>query len=305
MDSGFRIGVLTNPVLLHWQEVALRNVAEMDGVSIEHVVVDASVREESSTFRQGVRAIDREGLLSLADLRLFYDVLREEKLKALLYADQKLGWELVGDDRGRRWIQSRPVESVELLSEARIHDCEPIPAGGNWKTLPEHLTETLGGECDVLFLFGFGLLKGPVLDAPEYGVLGTHGSDIREYRGMGSKMAFLSGDRSATVTLQRITERIDGGEIVAVSSKSLSEYPTYSDFYVAIKEIQTEIFATGIRKLRDPSFEPREPDELGTYYSHGKMETDVGFAARFLAKNNWRRFRQRLSPKARPVPSLR
>jgi len=119
---------------------------------------------------------------------------------------------------------------------------------------------------------------------------------------MGSKIAFLDGDGTATGTLQRVTERIDGGNVVEISSRSLPPHPTYTDFYATIKEIQTEIFATGIRKLRDSEFEPWEPDELGAYHSHRRMEEDPGFVVRYLLTNNWRRLRRRLPPFSRPAP---
>lgn len=295
-NPDFRIGVLINPMVLRWQEVALQNVLAVDGVTIEHVVVDASVRDESSTLRQGAEAVNRDDSLSLADLRLFGNVLREEKLKALVYADRKFGWTVFNERQGIEWIQSKPVESVDPLADAQFHECDPVPAGGAWTTLPDDLTRTLGAECDLLLLFGFGLLKGPVLDAPEYGVLSTHGSDIREYRGMGSKIAFLEGAERATVTLQQITEKIDGGNVVEIASQPLPEHPTYADMYEAVKEIQTEIFATGIEKLHLSDFEPWRPDVLGPYHSHRKMEERIDFVARYLLKNNWRRIRQRVPP---------
>jgi hypothetical protein len=146
-DPEFTVGVLATPALLQWQEVALRNALAIEGVTVEHVVVDASVRDDSSTFTRGVRAVNRDRSLSLADLELFYDTLREEKLKALVYADRKLGWELFGDVRGRRWIRSRPVESVDVLSDARFHDANrSLPAGTGRRspgTLPQRWVPTV------------------------------------------------------------------------------------------------------------------------------------------------------------------
>jgi hypothetical protein len=294
MSRNLSVGVLANPIVLRWQERALENVAAVDGASIERVVVDASVRGESSTINRGAAAINRGSRVSLVDLKLFYDVLGEEKLKALIYADRKLGWILFDEREQMRCYESRPIESTDVLSDVRFHECEPVSTGGAWSTLPEDLTAELGDACDVLVRFGFGLLKGPILDAPEHGVLSTHGSDIRQYRGMGPKISFVNGDETVSVTLQRLTEDIDGGSIVEITSRDLPESPTFADIVEAVTELQTEIFATGIRKLQSPGFEPWEPDELGTYHSHSKQQEQLRFVARFLLKNNWRRVRRRV-----------
>lgn len=288
------VGVLANPIVASWQEAALENVAALDGVGVEHVVVDASVRAESSTLKAGADGVNRGRSLSVADLELFFDVYDDVGLKAFLYADRKLGWMLFDETAQMKHLQSTPVEDVEVLSDATFHECDPVPAGGAWNALPADVTETLGDDCDVVFRFGFGLLKGDVLDAPDNGVWSTHGSDIREYRGMGPKITFLGDDDHASVTLQRLTEDIDGGRVVEISSRDLSEKPTMADVLDAVYELQSEVFATGVEKLRDDSFEPRELDELGEYHSHDKQEKDPRFVASLVAKNNLRRLRRTL-----------
>lgn len=289
-----RVAVLANPLLLRSQEEALENVAALDGVTIDHVVVDASQREESSQWRSGAEVVNQGRAVSLADLRLFADVLREEGLKAFVYADSKLGWLLFGETDAMEGLQSRPVEEADVLRDATFHECQPVPDGGAWHTLPDDVTDTMAEECDVAFRFGFGLLRGRILDAPTYGVLSTHGSDITEYRGMGPKIGFMRGDAEAHVTLQQLTDEIDGGRIVHIASRELPDHYSLDDVRRVGRELSTEIYATGIDKLRSPDFEPWEPDELGTYYSHDLQRTDVRFVAKLLAKNNWRRIRKRL-----------
>lgn len=287
-----RVGVLANPMLVRWQEDALRNVADLDGVGIEHVVVDASVREDSSSIKAGADVINRGRSVSLDDLGLFLSVLAEERLKALIYADEKLGWLLFGEGTSLDYLRSRPIEAVDCLSAAAFHECHPVPAGGAWSTLPEETTDLLAAECDVVLRFGFGLLEGRVLDAPEHGVLSTHGSDIRKYRGLGPKASFYNGDSTVGVTLQQLTEEIDGGRIVAVAERELPRYHTLDDAYGAVYAMQSEIYAEGIAKLMRDDFAPWEPESLGRYYGHALQQRRLGFVARLLAKNNWRRLQK-------------
>lgn len=289
------VAVLANPMVLRWQEAALENVASLSGVSIEHVVVDASVREESSQLNAGASVINQGRSVSAADLSLFVDVLRDSGLKSFIYADRKLGWTVFGEGATLTHLQSTDVREVDCLSDAVHHEVEPVSAGGAWNTLPDDVTDTVADDCSAVIRFGFGLLKGRILTEPEYGVLSTHGSDIREYRGMGPKITFMRGDDEVSVTLQRLTEDIDGGQIVDIASRELPPHPTLDELLATVHELQSEIYATGIEKLRRDDFEPWEPDELGTYYSHDNQERRVGFVARLLLKNNWHRVRKRLA----------
>ncbi|WP_323191113.1 formyltransferase family protein [Halostella sp. PRR32] len=288
------VAVLANPMVSRWQEAALENVASLSGVSIERVVVDASVRAESSQLNAGAAVINQGRSVSAADLSLFVDVLRDSGLKSLIYADRKLGWTAFGEDATLHHLQSSDVTAVDCLSDAVHHEVEPVPADGAWNTLPNGVTDTIADDCSVVIRFGFGLLKGRILTDPEHGVLSTHGSDIRQYRGMGPKISFVRGDDEVSVTLQRLTEDIDGGEIVDVSSRELPPHPTLDEVLATVRDLQSESYAAGIEKLRRDDFEPWEPDELGPYYSHDNQERRVGFVARVLLKNNWHRVRKRL-----------
>ena len=292
MTGRMRVGVLANPMLTRFEERALENVAALDGVTIEEVVVDGSVTE-GSALAAGADAVNEGTNVSLRDLRLFVEVVRESGLKAFIHGDEKLGW-LLGETGQMEWLQSTPIGEVPCLDGARMRDCEPVPAGGPWNTLPDDVTADLGDSCDVVIRFGFGLLKGAILDAPEHGVLSVHTSDIREYRGMGHKISFMNDDPSASITLQQLSEEIDGGRIVAVMSHDLPPQPTLDDVWDAVYSLQTEIFAAGIGKLSE-GFEPFQPEELGPYYPHSLQQRNPRFVARLLAKNNWRRLRKRLS----------
>jgi hypothetical protein len=289
------VAVLANPMVLRWQETALERVTSLSGVSVERVVVDASVREESSQLNAGASVINQGRSVSAKDLSLFVDVLRESGLKSFIYADRKLGWTAFGEGATLKHLRSTDVTQVDCLADATHHEVEPVSAGGAWNTLPDDVTDAVAGDCSVVIRFGFGLLRGRILTEPEHGVLSTHGSDIREYRGMGPKISFMQEDDEVSVTLQRLTEDIDGGQIVDIASRELPPHPTLDEVLATVHELQSEIYATGIEKLQRDEFEPWEPDELGTYYSHDNQERRVGFVARLLLKNNWHRVRKRLA----------
>jgi folate-dependent phosphoribosylglycinamide formyltransferase PurN len=285
-----RVGILARPQVVEWQRQALSNVAALDGVTITDVVVDASLRNGDSTMATGSEVINQDAVVSLSDVRLFLDVLREDGLKACLYADEKLGWLLFDERVTRDYLRSVPVETVDSVSDATVHECVPRTDGA-WKLLPDDVADEVGASCDVVVRFGFGLLKGRILETPTHGVISAHASDIRTYRGMGPRLTFLNDDDEVAVTLQQLTEDIDGGRIVHVSTEPLPPHPTLADVYGRVYALQTTIFARGIDRLRDPGFDVTEPDSLGPYHPHRRLERDPRLVGKLLVKNNVRRLR--------------
>jgi len=86
------------------------------------------------------------------------------------------------------------------------------------------------------------------------------------------------------VTLQRLSDGIDDGEIVAIEQQDVSDCHTLWDIYDRLRDVQRRLLTTGIRNLRDPDFEPLRPDSVGQYYSI-TARRNPSFAFHVLAKN--------------------
>lgn len=70
-------------------------------------------------------------------------------------------------------------------------------------------------DLDFILRFGFGIIRGEILNAARYGVWSYHHDDEREIRG--TPPAFWSvfhGHATSGVILQRLTDRLDGGVIL-------------------------------------------------------------------------------------------
>lgn len=77
-------------------------------------------------------------------------------------------------------------------------------------------------DLDVLLRFGFNVLTGPVLQVARHGVWSFHHADNRVNRGAPPGFwEIANGDEVTGVTLQRLTEELDNGEVIARGS-----YPT-------------------------------------------------------------------------------
>ena len=273
-----RVCLLANPYLERWQILALERAIEQTDIEIPLVLVAAPT---DSGVDPEAAASAVNGGLGIDTIRLGASLLARERAWSLVVAERKLA-ELVGDQVHPLEHRKR-VADVDCLEESTIRHVRPIE-DGNWNELPESAVEAATEQCDVVVRFGFGLVRGDILTATEHGVLSFHPADIRRYRGLGPPKAFVDDRSSIGATLQRLSEEIDGGEIVAEDWIDIDDCATLWEVYDRVHELEVELLATGIESLREPGLEPTVPDSLGPYYST-KSRREAGFAVCTLAKN--------------------
>ncbi|ADB59609.1 Methionyl-tRNA formyltransferase-like protein [Haloterrigena turkmenica DSM 5511] len=282
------VGVLAEPSLYEWQVRALERLRREAAVDIEiplvvHNAAGTAVGDESWDGGK-----DR---LSLADVVELVEVFREERAWTAVLAERSLG-RLFGDERPL-WHR-RATESVDALADADHVRCRPRTEDG-WNELPPGIVSRLADRCDVVVRFGFGLLRGDVLTAPEHGVVSFHPANIRRYRGMGPPAIFHDGRDRAGTTLQRLNESIDGGELVAYEETSIADCRTLWDVFDRLAALQIRLLSEGIENLRDPTIESRSISdaELGPFYYRDRRRT-LRFSSRVLLRNLAGRLRRRL-----------
>ncbi|OIB58029.1 formyltransferase family protein [Natrialba sp. SSL1] len=284
MPERTTIGVLADPFLYEWQVRALDRVQTQTDAEISVVVTNAE--KEDCTAESW-----NDSRFEAADVRRFVDVLRQEQAWALVLAERAFARRL-GDDQ-HLWHR-HSIDAIDQLEDAAHLECEPR-RDGSWYEFPDDVVSRLADQCDVLVLFGFGLLKGAVLTATEHGILSFHPADIRSYRGMGPPPIFHDGQSTAGSTLQRLTESIDGGEVIAYDEVDISDCHTLWDVFDRLVSLQIQLLPDGIERVCDPSFEPTTvpDDQLGAFYPRS-MRRSPSFAGRILAKNVTGRLRRQV-----------
>jgi len=70
-------------------------------------------------------------------------------------------------------------------------------------------------NLDFILRFGFGIIKGEILEAAKYGVWSYHHDDDRKYRGVPTGFwEIMFGDPVNAAILQRLTNKLDSGVIL-------------------------------------------------------------------------------------------
>lgn len=166
-------------------------------------------------------------------------------------------------------LERRPIRDVPGVESADYLAVEPETVDG-WKNrIPSPVVDRIA-ETDVAVRFGFGFLVGDALTAPDLGVLSFHHGNFREYRGQPAGFwEYVHGRETAGVTLQRINETLDGGEVVLSRSVDVADAPTWGAVRTRLYEASTDMLAEGVARLSREDFEPETlaADELGDLYT--------------------------------------
>lgn len=284
--------VLAEPYLRDYQVDSLVHAVEETDIEIPLVVVNDT---DGGAYDPDLVAHAVNDTIDLSALKLFRDVFERERWWSLVIAERKLAEEVGLSNTAERRIH---VDDIDIFDDADVQYVTPIRDGA-WNSLPRPIVERVGSTADVAVRYGFGLIDGEILSAPRDGVLSFHPADFRCYRGLGPPQAFLDGQSTMGITLQRLSREIDGGEIIAVEHRDVHDCLTLWDVYDRLRDVQRRLLATGITNLRDPTFEPTIPDTLGPYYSITERRKPA-FAGKILVKNTrgyFTRVRRRVQPR--------
>jgi hypothetical protein len=233
---------------------------------------------------------------------------RPVRTKKSLWQRLKMYWGHTLFDRYRAWDRNRheaeinafeETDLAQLVRDATILQVQPVQKGFVDRFSQEDIARIREANLDVLFRFGFRIIRGEILSCAKYGVWSFHHADNREYRG--APPAFWEMFEGNPVTgsiLQVLTEALDGGRVIY---RSLSA-TDFGSLYSTLNPMYWKTAEFAMRRLRDlhrygwdyiQSLEEfNEPDT----YAKGIYRTPptpvmMRFLAKVVGRKLYRRFR--------------
>jgi hypothetical protein len=184
-------------------------------------------------------------------------------------------------------VEHIPLQELEILSDAEWLETGLKSASSIGVEIPKEIVENIAKECDIVIHNGVGILQGDILTRPEHGVLSYHHGDIREYRGAAPTgfWQHLNDEEYAGVSLQRLNEELDAGEIVAFNKVFIGDADTWYEVQERIYSASIPMLKKGIETIEDPNEEPITvtESELGEMYY--RSEWTVWVRLRFRIKD--------------------
>lgn len=152
-----------------------------------------------------------------------------------------------------------PVKVLAL--EHNIPVCQPTTLRN------AEAVETLRAfEPELIVVAAYGKILPPdVLTIPPRGCINVHGSLLPQYRGAAPiQWAVLNGDKISGVTIQRIAEGVDTGDILAKAQTEIDEDETSGELFDRLMMLGAELLIDTIDKLDTLTPEPQD-EALATH----------------------------------------
>jgi hypothetical protein len=162
-------------------------------------------------------------------------------------------------ERYRRWDRARnapapeldafaPAALAPLLAGVAVLDVVPAQKGFVDRIAPADVAQVRAARLDVLFRFGFRIVRGEILTAARCGVWSFHHGDNRAYRG--APPGFWEMHEGNPVTgsiLQVLTDTLDGGRVLYRSWSATN----FDSLYLSLNPLYWKTAEFALRRLRD------------------------------------------------------
>lgn len=257
-DEQLRVGLLVDGNIRRWQATALEQMANA-GAEIETVIINDSDNS-----------------------RISYN-LRNAPAYLFIAGARELSVRLLG---ASSYLEQVPLSEVDPLEDADRINCTPIQRDDFGKELPQNIVDKYCTGLDCLVRFGFGIIRGDVLQAPTYGVLSYHHGDLRNYRGRPAGFwEFMNEEDTIGVTLQQLTDELDAGRAIQIKQFDVERSDTYQDVLHTAYLGSTEMLADAATAIQNGDFNPETVESLGQLYTAPGWVS----AGQYLLKNTKRR----------------
>ncbi len=166
--------------------------------------------------------------------------------------------------KGRKGIlQAPPVKVLAQESGIEVYQPQKIRTQENVSLLEEI-------RPDFIVVAAFGqIIPKAILDIPRYGCLNVHASLLPDWRGAAPiQWSILSGDRQTGVTIMRMNEGLDTGDIIEKRAIDIRDDETGDSLFDALMEVGKSLLLEVMAKVeRGEAVYTPQPEESPTPYA--------------------------------------
>jgi len=182
-----------------------------------------------------------------------------------------------------------PVKEAALAAKLPVIQPEKIKKNAEFRAQLESIAP------DVILVVAYGrIIPKWMLDLPHFGNLNLHASLLPKYRGAAPiQWAVANGEPETGVTIMRLDEGLDTGEILMQRTVALAPDQTSTDVFPRLAEMGAALMAETLEGLAHGSITPvKQNDALATYApilkrDDGRMDFSQ---AAMTIYNRWRGF---------------
>ncbi len=166
---------------------------------------------------------------------------------------------------------------LRICPTKEFAQCNDIPVLQPVKLNEESFLDELRSfNADIFVVVAYGkIIPRSVFDMPRLGTINFHPSLLPKYRGAAPvQWSIINGDPFTGVTVQRINERLDAGDIILQKRVDVDENITSAELFSRVLPVGADLVSMAIEGLDDKTIEPEVQNEEDATYC-GKIDRET------------------------------
>jgi len=183
-------------------------------------------------------------------------------------------------------LQPSPVKRIALAGGVAVLQPE--------RARQESFVQQLKAlQPDLIVVTAYGqILPKATLDLPKFGCLNVHMSLLPKYRGAAPiQWALLNGDSETGVTIMKMDEGMDTGDILTQKAIPISQNDTAATLHERLAELGANLLLATIPEFVAGKIEPRPQPADGVSYARKISKEDGHLVWKQPARSLWNRIR--------------
>ncbi len=194
-------------------------------------------------------------------------------LEKLIEAGENVTLVITQPDRAKgrsKELIASPVKQSALAHGIEVFQPEKIREEAAVARIKEEKPELI-----VVAAFG-QILSKEILEIPEYGCINIHASLLPEYRGAAPiQQSILDGKKETGVTIMKMDEGLDTGDILMQRSIPIAEDETGGSLFDKLSELGASLAVEAIPLIKDGKLTAVKQDDSRSSYA-GMLKKDSG-----------------------------
>lgn len=180
----------------------------------------------------------------------------------------------------KAFIQQHVYKQVEIPHwlKADLIETEVISSSKNTDTFPNEVIEKIKTyQLHFMLRFGFGILKGNILNVAQWGIWSFHHGDEQEFRGgPPGYWEIMKSVRKQGVILQQLTEKLDAGKLILKREYSIIRH-SYKDNVYKLLFQSADMPAQAVKMIHADIIKPGQFESISTQAPIYKYPTNFQF----------------------------
>lgn len=187
-------------------------------------------------------------------------------------------------------VKFSPVKTVALEAGIPVFQPEKLSAPGEFEKLQEL-------RPDLIVVVAFGqILKANVLALPRLGCVNIHSSLLPRWRGAAPiQWAIMSGDNRTGVSVMKLVEKLDAGDILSQAETEISAADTAGSLHDRLAEMGAKLIVPTLLDLASGRVQGVPQDEAQVVYA-SKLTKDMEWLDPMMAAAELERRVRALNP---------